>query len=131
MDQHRPSRPQRTARNGRCNQLDVEPQPARGRGDALGRAPPSFVPGKGWGSYSFTEDPQADAMVEELKRAMDPAKREELIRKIARDKQEKVLGGLSTYRPMVTLAWRSPKVEFTPWPYPGYCRGFQEISVKQ
>ncbi|MBI3375474.1 MAG: ABC transporter substrate-binding protein [Betaproteobacteria bacterium] len=91
----------------------------------------SFVPGKGWGSYSFTEDTEADAMVEELKKAMDPAKREELIRKIARNKQEKVLGGLSTYRPMVTLAWRSTKVEFTPWPYPGYWRGFQEVGLKQ
>jgi len=90
----------------------------------------SFVPGKGWGSYSFTSDAGADAMVEELKTVMEPQKREELARKIAAYKQEKVLGGLPTYRPMVTIAWRD-KVNFTGWPSPGYYRGFQEIGLKQ
>ena len=91
----------------------------------------SFVPGGGWGSYSFTEDAQADAMVEELKTTMDPAKREELAKKIGRYKHDNVLGGLTTYRPMITLAWRDAKVDFKPWPYPGYWRGFQEVSLKK
>ncbi|HEX2886347.1 ABC transporter substrate-binding protein [Vineibacter terrae] len=91
----------------------------------------SFVPGKGWGSYSFAQDAEADAMVEQLKLTMDPQKRDELARKIARYKHEKVLGGLTTYRPMITLAWRDAKVDFKPWPYPGYWRGFQEIGLKQ
>jgi peptide/nickel transport system substrate-binding protein len=61
---------------------------------------------------------------------MDPEKREELIRKIAKYKHDNVLGGVPTYRPVVTFAWRD-KVEFKPWPYPGAWRGFQEIGVKQ
>jgi peptide/nickel transport system substrate-binding protein len=89
-----------------------------------------FVAGKGWGSYSHTEDAEADRMVEELKQTMDPAKRETLIKKIARYKRDNVLGGWSTYRPMVTLAWREDKVTFKPWPYPGYWRGMQEIGLK-
>jgi peptide/nickel transport system substrate-binding protein len=89
----------------------------------------SFVEGKGWGSYSQTNDAQADAMVEELKATMDLDKRVELIKKIARYKHDNVLGGLTTYRPMITLAWRD-KVDFKPWPYPGYWRGFQEIGLK-
>uniref|UniRef100_UPI001954EF9B hypothetical protein n=1 Tax=Serratia marcescens TaxID=615 RepID=UPI001954EF9B len=67
----------------------------------------------GWGSYSYTDDKQADAMVEELKGTMDPEKREELIRKIAKYKHDNVLGGVPTYRPVVTFAWRD-KVEFKP-----------------
>jgi len=90
----------------------------------------SFVAGKGWGSYSFDDDPKADAMVEQLKSIMEPERREELIRQIARYKHENLLGGLTTYRPLITLAWRTDKVEFTPWPYPGYWRGFQEVAVK-
>ncbi len=91
----------------------------------------SFVAGKGWGSYSFSSDAEADAMVEELKTVMDPVKREELARKIARYKNEKVLGGLPTYRPMVTLAWRDDKVSFKGWPQPGFWRGFQEVGLKK
>lgn len=89
----------------------------------------SFVAGKGWGSYSYTDDKQADAMVEELKATMDPAKRDELIRKIARYKHDNVLGGITTYRPVVTFAWRD-KVSFRPWPFPGAWREFQDISLK-
>ena len=91
----------------------------------------SFVAGKGWGSYSFTEDEKADTLVETLKTTMDPVKRDALAKDIARYKNDNVLGGLTTYRPMITLAWRADKVEFKPWAYPGYWRGFQEISLKK
>jgi peptide/nickel transport system substrate-binding protein len=91
----------------------------------------SFVPGKGWGSYSTTSDAEADKMVEELKTTMDPEKRHALAKKLARYKNEKVLGGIPTYRPMVTLAWRADKLDFTGWPYPGYWRGMQEVVVKK
>lgn len=89
----------------------------------------SFVAGKGWGSYSYTADEKADAMVEKLKETMVPAKREELIRELARYKHDNVLGGLTTYRPIITLAWRG-KVEFKPRTLPCYWRGFQEIGLK-
>lgn len=87
----------------------------------------SFVQGKGFGSYSYTDDKKADEMIEQLKGTMDPAKREELIRQIARYKHDNVLGGVTTYRPVITLAWRD-KVNFRPWPSPGSWRGFQEVS---
>lgn len=90
----------------------------------------SFVPGKGWGTSSYASDPEIDAMVEEAKRTMDPAKRDELLKRIAVIKQEKVLGGLPTYRPLVTFAWRD-KVDYTPWPWPGYWRNLQQIGLKQ
>jgi peptide/nickel transport system substrate-binding protein len=90
----------------------------------------SFVAGKGWGSYSYTDDKQADAMVEQLKGTMEPDKREELIKQIAQYKHDNVLGGITTYRPVITLAWRD-KVDFKPWPFPGAWRGFQEISLKK
>lgn len=91
----------------------------------------TFVPGQGWGSYSTTSDAEADKMIEELKTTMDPEKRAALARKIARYKHEKVLGGVPTYRPMVTFAWREDKIDFKGWPYPGYWRGMQEVVVKK
>ncbi|WFU71246.1 ABC transporter substrate-binding protein [Bradyrhizobium sp. CB2312] len=86
----------------------------------------SFVPGKGFGSYSYTNDPKADEMVEELKNTMNPEKRVELIKQIARYKHENVLGGVTTYRPVITLAWRD-NIDFRPWPS-GSWRAFQEVS---
>ena len=78
----------------------------------------TYVPGAGWGIVSFHSDPELDSMLEELKRTMDIEKREALIKKIARVKHERVAGGLTTYRPVVTFAWRD-KVEFRGWPQPG------------
>jgi peptide/nickel transport system substrate-binding protein len=69
-------------------------------------------------------------MVEELKGTMEPSKRVELIRQISKYKHDNVLGGLTTYRPVITLAWRD-KVEFRPWPFPGAWREFQEIGLKK
>ncbi|WP_245286183.1 hypothetical protein [Bradyrhizobium sp. WSM1417] len=90
----------------------------------------SFVPGKDFGVYSHSNDPKADAMVEELKNTMNPDKRVRLIKQIARYKHENVLGGVTTFRPIVTFAWRD-NIAFRPWPWPGYWRDFQEISFKK
>ena len=91
----------------------------------------SFEAGKGWGSYSYTNDADIDSLVEQQRRILDPVERTALLQKIARKKHDEVLGGLSTYRPLVTLAWRTDKVAFKPWPAPGFWRSFQEISLKQ
>lgn len=90
----------------------------------------SFVQGQGLGSYSYDNDAKADAMVQELRSTMDPDKRAELIKKIARYKHDNVLGGVPTYRPVITLAWRDT-IEFRPWPAPGSWRNFQEVSFKK
>ena len=89
----------------------------------------SYVPGKGWGATSTYSDPEMDALVEDLKREMDIPRRAALIKKIARIKHEKVAGGLTTYRPLVTFAWRD-KVTFKPWPM-AFWRSMQEIGLKQ
>jgi peptide/nickel transport system substrate-binding protein len=60
---------------------------------------------------------------------MDPEKREALLKRIARIKHERVLGGLPTYRPLVTFAWRGDRVSYRPWPA-GFWRNFQEIGLK-
>ena len=91
----------------------------------------SYVPGGGWGMTSLVEDKELDGMIKELKTIMDLGKRDAMIRKIARIKHERVAGGLPTYRPIVTLAWRDTKVTFKPWPSPGFWRGLQEIGLKQ
>jgi peptide/nickel transport system substrate-binding protein len=91
----------------------------------------SYQKGTGWGSYSHTEDAEMDRLVEEQRQIMDPAKRDALLRRIAVIKRDKVLGGFPTYRPLVTLAWRTDKVTFIPWPWPGYYRSFTEIGVRQ
>jgi len=88
----------------------------------------SFQAGQGWGSYSYTESPELDALVEQQKATLDPEKRAALLKQIAEKKHEAVLGGLTTYRPLVTLAWRSDKVSFTPWPWPGAWHDFQQIA---
>ncbi len=91
----------------------------------------SFEAGKGWGSYSYTSLPELDTLVEEQRRILDPVARGALLQKIARIKHEDVLGGLTTYLPLVTFAWRTDKVTFKPWPTPGIWRNFQEIGLKQ
>jgi len=89
----------------------------------------SYKPGTGWGSYSYWSDPEMDKLVQEQKRTMDTVKREEILRKIGRMKFEQVAGGLTTYRPLVTYAWRD-KVTYTPWPG-GYYRELQEIGLRK
>ncbi|MDE0691192.1 MAG: ABC transporter substrate-binding protein [Gammaproteobacteria bacterium] len=71
--------------------------------------------GDGWGNYSYHSDPELDALIEELRTTMAQGRRVELIRHIARLKHERVAGGLPSYRPMITLAWRDT-LDFSPWP---------------
>ncbi|WP_454711225.1 ABC transporter substrate-binding protein [Cupriavidus nantongensis] len=90
----------------------------------------SYQPGGGWGTYSYTSDPEVDALLEKQRQAMDPAARSALLQQIARLKHERVLGGLPTYRPLVTFAWRDNKINYVPWPIRDYWRSFQEVSWK-
>ena len=85
----------------------------------------------GWGSYSHTEDAEMDGLVEQQRLIMDPERRAEALQHIAQIKRDRVLGGFTTYRPLVTFAWRTDKVTFTPWPSPGFYRNFQEIGLRQ
>ena len=89
----------------------------------------SYVPGAGWGATSVHDDKEIDALVEQLKRTMDVAERDALARKIARIKHDRVAGGLTTYRPVVTFAWRD-KISFKPWPM-AFWRSMQEIGLNQ
>lgn len=90
----------------------------------------SYQPGHGWGSYSHVNDPEFDRMIEEASAIMEPEARAAKLREIAARKHELVLGGLTTYQPLVTMAWHGDKVSYQPWPYPGYWRNFQEIGLK-
>ena len=76
-------------------------------------------PGDGWGTYSYYSDPEIDALVKQLRATMPEAEHEALVRRIARLKHERVLGGLPSYRPMITLAWRD-KLDFKPHPGAGW-----------
>jgi peptide/nickel transport system substrate-binding protein len=88
----------------------------------------SFVAGKGFGAYSYTDDKKADEMVEKMKGVMDPEQRVALIREIAQYAHDNVLGGVTTYRPVITFAWRD-KVDFHPWPAANW-RNFQQVGLK-
>ena len=88
----------------------------------------SWEPGRGWGASSYTTDTEVDGLIEAQQSEMDLAKRATIVRRIARLKQERVLGGLTIYRPLQTFAWRD-KVTFTPWAMPGIWHQMQEISV--
>jgi peptide/nickel transport system substrate-binding protein len=68
-------------------------------------------------------------MVEKLKGVMDPEQRVELIKQIAQYAHDNLLGGVTTYRPVITFAWRD-KVDFKPWPSANW-RNFQEVGLKQ
>jgi peptide/nickel transport system substrate-binding protein len=89
-----------------------------------------YKEGTGWGSYSYWCDPEFDKLLEQSQDTMDPVKREVLLKKIGRLKFEKVAGGLDTYRPLVTFAWRTDKVTYTPWPG-AYYRELREIGLKK
>jgi peptide/nickel transport system substrate-binding protein len=87
----------------------------------------SFDPQRGFGSSSNTSIPELDKMIEEQKRELDPDKRIALIRKIAEIKHDQVLAGVTTYRPLVTLAWRD-NVRFIPWATPNTWRSMQQVG---
>ena len=59
---------------------------------------------------------------------MDPGEKDALVRRIARLKHERVAGGIPTYRPLVTFAWRD-KVTFRGWPMASW-RDMREIGLK-
>ncbi|HEY0418463.1 MAG TPA: ABC transporter substrate-binding protein, partial [Acetobacteraceae bacterium] len=88
----------------------------------------SFAQGGGWGASSQTNDPEVDGLIEAQKREMDTARREAILRHIARLKYERILGGISVYRPLMTFAWRDA-VQFTPWAMPGIWHQMQEIGL--
>ncbi|MEE9516423.1 MAG: ABC transporter substrate-binding protein [Candidatus Adiutricales bacterium] len=88
----------------------------------------TYQPGKGWGSYSYFSDPVFDRLIEEQKKTMDPVKREMLLKQIGRMKHEQVAGGLTTYRPLATFAWRD-HVTYIPWPGASY-REMRQIGLK-
>ncbi len=71
--------------------------------------------GDGWGWYSYHDDPELDRMIQTLRVTVEAGAREALLREVARLKHERVAGGIPTYRPLVTLAWRDT-FRFVPWP---------------
>jgi len=90
----------------------------------------SFEPGKGYGVSSYTSEKDVDELIEAQKREMDPAKRLPIVQQIARIKNERLLGGITTYRPLSTFAWRDT-VDFVPWATPGIWHELQEIGFKK
>jgi len=89
-----------------------------------------LCPGGGWGIASYISDPEVDALIEQAKRTMEPEKRNEILRHIARLKHERVYA-LTTYLPLATLAWRTDKVDFKPWAAPGAWHQMQELGLKK
>lgn len=89
----------------------------------------TYKAGEGWGSYSYSSDADVDALIEASGKIMDPVERGKKLQEIAKIKHERVLGGLTTYRPLVTFAWNKEKVDFTPWPV-GFWRSLQQIGLK-
>jgi len=89
----------------------------------------SFEPGKGYGVSSYSNDAEVDGLIEAQRREMDRDKRIEILRKIARLKHERVLGGITTYRPLATFVWRK-EVTFVPWSLPGYWHQMQQIGFE-
>ncbi len=87
----------------------------------------SWQPGRGWGASSYSNDPEVDALIEAQQAEMDIARRTSLLRQIARLKHDRVLGGLSIYRPLQTFAWHD-SIAFTPWANPGLWHQIQQIG---
>ncbi len=85
--------------------------------------------GDGWGWYSYHDDPELDEMVQTLRVTVEPEAKEALLREIARLKHERVAGGLPTYRPLVTLAWRDT-LRFKPWPQANW-RMMRDIGLAE
>lgn len=90
----------------------------------------SFNPENGIGFHSHASDPEVDALIQAQRRELDPEKRQQILAQIAKLKHERVLGGIPTYQPLVTMAWRSDKIDWVGWPTPGFWRNFQQVSIK-
>lgn len=82
--------------------------------------------GDGWGTYSYHKDPELDVMIRAIRTTMDEQQHVELIKKVARIRHERVAGGIPTYRPLITFAWRDT-IEFNPWPQ-AFWRSMLEIG---
>ena len=89
----------------------------------------SFEPGKGYGASSYSNDAEVDALILAQRREMNQDKRVEILKKIARLKHERVLGGVTTYRPLATFVWRK-NVKFIPWPAPAYWHQMQQVGFE-
>jgi len=87
----------------------------------------SYQPDLGLGTYSYDNDAEMDALLEQQDQIMDVAERAKLLQHIARIKQERVLGGVPTYRSLITFAWRD-NLDYTSWPVRDYWRVFQEVA---
>lgn len=83
----------------------------------------------GTGTYSYDNNPEADALLAQQNTIMDPEERDDFVRKLVHMKQEGAEGGIPTYRPMVTFAWRD-NLDYTMWPIRDYWRSFQEVNWK-
>ena len=82
--------------------------------------------GEGWGGYSYHSDPEFDARIEELRAIIDDDARAEKIKELATLKHQLAAGGIPTYRPIITFAWRDT-VHFNPWPS-AFWRSMREIG---
>lgn len=82
--------------------------------------------GDSWGSYSYTSDPEIDILIEQLRSSMDDGDRALMIQNIARLKHQRLAGGVPTYRPKLTFAWRD-SIDFKPWPG-AFWRSMRQIS---
>ena len=80
-----------------------------------------------WGRLSYHADSEFDGLIQTLRTTLDPGRRERLARRIARLKHERVAGGLPTYQPLVSFAWRDT-IAFRPWPA-AYWRSMYEIDL--
>ncbi|MDA9504425.1 glutathione ABC transporter substrate-binding protein [Bradyrhizobium sp. CCBAU 11386] len=85
----------------------------------------SYDPGKGAGGYSYSSDPEVDMLLEKQAEVLDENQRNELLKRIAALKNERMLGGLPTYLPIITFAFRDT-INWTPWPNAQW-RAMQQI----
>ncbi len=82
--------------------------------------------GNGWGAYSYYSDPVMDGLIEELRLLIDDTERAVKIRELAEIKHRLGAGGIPTYRPILTFAWRD-STDFKPWPG-AFWRSMRQIA---
>ncbi len=82
--------------------------------------------GDGWGGYSYHSDAKLDARVKELRTLINDDERAVKIKELATLKHKLAAGGIPTYRPIITFAWRDT-VDFKPWPT-AFWRAMRQIG---